>query len=112
MLILNSNDIYKACHPPDIIMAIEKAYLLQSKNKYVMPDRLHLSIQDDIQLVMPSAAEGMFCTKLVTVNQGNSARNLPIINGSVQLVKQNDGQLLSLMNGGTVMYPGLLKISF
>ena len=112
MLILNSNDICKACHPPDIIMAIKKAYLLQSKNKYVMPDRLHLSIQDDIQLVMPSAAEGMFCTKLVTVNQGNSAKNLPIINGSVQLVNQNDGQLLSLMNGSAVMYPGLLKISF
>ncbi len=71
-----------------------------------MPDRLHLSIQDDIQLVMPSAAEGMFCTKLVTINQGNSVRNLPIINGSVQLVKQNDGHLLSLINGGTVMYPG------
>ena len=67
-----------------------------------MPDRLHLSIQDDIQLVMPSAAEGIFCTKLVTVNQKNIERNLPIINGSVQLVKQKSGQILSLMNGGTL----------
>jgi len=102
MLILNSSDIYKACHLPDIIKAIEKAYFLQSNNKYVMPDRLHLNIQDNIQLVMPSAAEGMFCTKLVTVNRKNTSRNLPIINGSVQLVKQNDGQLLSLMNGSAI----------
>ncbi len=85
MLILNSSDIFKACHRPDIIMAIEKAFLLQCKNKYVMPDRLHLNIQDDIQLVMPSAAEPIFRTKYVTINQGNSARNLPIINGSVQM---------------------------
>ena len=102
MLILNSNDIYKACYLPDIIKAIENAYFLQTNNKYVMPDRLHLNIQDNIQLVMPSAAEGMFCTKLVTINQKNASRNLPVINGSVQLAKQNDGQLLSLMNGSAL----------
>ena len=95
MLILNSNDIYDACHPPEIIKAIEDAYLLQSNKQYVMPDRLHLKIEDNIQLVMPSAAREIFCTKLVTVNSKNTIRNLPIINGTVQLVKQNDGQLLS-----------------
>ncbi len=102
MLVLNSNDIYKACHPPDMIQAIEKAYVLQSNRQYLMPDRLHLKVQDGIQLIMPSAAEKIFCTKVVTVNQKNVYRNLPIINGSVQLVRQNDGQLLSIMNGGTL----------
>jgi ornithine cyclodeaminase/alanine dehydrogenase-like protein (mu-crystallin family) len=102
MLILNSNDIYKACYLPDVIKAIEKAYFLQANNNYVMPDRIHLIIKDDIQLVMPSAAEGMFCTKLVTVNQKNTLKNLPIINGSVQLTRQSDGQLLSLMNGSAL----------
>ena len=102
MLVLNSGDIYKACYPPDIIKAIEEAYHYQNNKQYVMPDRLHLKVQDDIQLVMPSAAEEIFCTKLVTVNPKNPSRNLPIINGSVQLVKQNDGELLSLMNGSTL----------
>lgn len=100
MLILNSSDIYKACNTPDIIRAIEEAYILQSNKQYVMPDRLHLKIQDDIQLVMPSATEDIFCTKLVTVNQNNTIQNLPIINGSVQLVKRSNGQILSMMNGG------------
>ena len=102
MLILNSNDIYKACYLPDVIKAIEKAYSLQANNNYLMPDRLHLIIQDDIQLIMPSAAEGLFCSKLVTVNQKNTLRNLPIINGSVQLTRQSDGQLLSLMDGSAL----------
>jgi ornithine cyclodeaminase len=102
MLVLNAADIYKVCHPPDIIQAIEEAYVLQSNKQYLMPDRLHLKVQDGIQLVMPSAAEGIFCTKVVTVNQKNASRNLPVINGSVQLVKQYDGQLLSLMNGSTL----------
>lgn len=102
MLVLNSNDIYNAFQPPDIIKAIEEAYILQSSKQYLMPDRLHLKVQDGIQLVMPSAAQEIFCTKVVTVNQKNASRNLPIINGSVQLVKQNDGQLLSIMNGSTL----------
>jgi ornithine cyclodeaminase len=102
MLVLNSNDIYNAFQPPDIIKAIEEAYILQSRRQYLMPDRLHLKVQDGIQLVMPSAAQEIFCTKVVTVNQKNASRNLPIINGSVQLVKQNDGQLLSIMNGGAL----------
>ncbi len=102
MLVLNSGDIYDACHPPDIIRAIEEAYALQSSKEFVMPDRLHLKVQDGIQLVMPSAAQEIFCTKVVTVNQKNTSRNLPIINGSVQLVKQNDGQLLSIMNGSAL----------
>jgi ornithine cyclodeaminase len=102
MLVLNSNDIYNAFQPPDIIKAIEEAYILQSSRQYLMPDRLHLKVQDGIQLVMPSAAQEIFCTKVVTVNQKNASRNLPIINGSVQLVKQNDGQLLSIMNGSTL----------
>ncbi len=102
MLVLNSNDIYNAFQPPDIIKAIEEAYILQSSRQYLMPDRLHLKVQDGIQLVMPSAAQEIFCTKVVTVNQKNASRNLPIINGSVQLVKQNDGQLLSIMNGSAL----------
>jgi ornithine cyclodeaminase len=102
MLILNSNDIYKVCHPPDIIRAIEEAYILQSNKQYEMPDRLHLKIRDDIQLVMPSAAQEIFCTKLVTVNPKNAFHNLPIINGTVQLVRQSDGKLLSLMNGSAL----------
>jgi ornithine cyclodeaminase len=102
MLVLNSSDIYDACNPRDILQAIEQAYLLQSNKQFVMPDRLHIKIQDDIQLVMPSAAQEIFCTKLVTVNSNNAARNLPIINGSVQLVEQGNGQLLSLMNGSVL----------
>ena len=102
MQVLNSGDIYKACNAPDIIKAIEEAYYHQINKQYLMPNRLHLKVQDDIQLVMPSAAEEIFCTKLVTVNLKNPKRNLPIINGTVQLVKQNDGEILSLMNGSVL----------
>jgi ornithine cyclodeaminase/alanine dehydrogenase-like protein (mu-crystallin family) len=102
MLVLNSKDIYSSLEPAGIIEAIEKAFLIQKKGNYLMPDRLHLAKNKNTQLVMPCIAEDMACTKIVSINPDNQSKKLPIINGSVQLVEHNTGKILCLLKGSTL----------
>jgi len=102
MLILNSEDIYGTIEPAGIIEAIEKAFLIQKNRDYLMPDRLHLAKNNNTQLVMPCIAENIACTKIVSINPDNQSKNLPVINGSVQLAEHNTGKILSILNGSTL----------
>ena len=102
MLVLNSENIYDSIEPLGIIEAIEKAFLIQKNGNYLMPDRLHLTINNNTQLVMPCIAENIACTKIVSINPNNQLKKLPIINGTVQLVEHNTGRTLSLLNGSTL----------
>lgn len=102
MLLLSNKDVYAACNPEDIIVSVEEAFRHLESGDYLMPDRLHLNIGNNTLLVMPSAADGLFCTKLVTINPLNAKTYKPIINGTVQLTDQDTGSVLSFLDGGAV----------
>jgi ornithine cyclodeaminase len=102
MLALNSENIYESVEPAGIIGSVEKAYKIQRKGNYVMPDRLHLTKNGETQLVMPCIAEDIACTKIVSINPDNPSKKLPIITGTVQLVNHKTGKLLCFLNGSSV----------
>ena len=99
MLILSGNNIKQAVSIPDVLKAIEDAFLIQEKGEFVMPDRMYIEHDGNTLLLMPAISGDYFSTKLVTVFPKNIRKNEPVIYGSVILNDGTTGKPIALLDG-------------
>ena len=102
MLILNSDQINEAVTILDVLEAVEKAFILQETQNYLMPDRMHVEFDKNVMLLMPALAGAYFGTKLVSFFPDNIMNNEPAIYGSVILNDAKNGKPLAMMNGSAI----------
>ena len=102
MLILNTDDIKRSVSLEDVLIAVEKALILQEEGDFLMPDRMHIELNNNMYLLMPAVASNLIVTKLVSVFPGNIKREEPSIYGSVILNDGSTGKPMALIEGSTI----------
>jgi ornithine cyclodeaminase len=102
MRIITQNDLLKAAGPLDFLSAIEKAFLLQEEGDFFMPDRMHVTYNENVLLLMPAFRKQYFGTKLVSVFPGNRKKGKAVIQGSMLLNDGETGELLAMMDAATL----------
>jgi ornithine cyclodeaminase len=99
MRVISEKDIESAIDFQELLVTVEKAFLLQEENNFYMPDRSHINYRDNALLLMPCFREEVFSTKLVSVFPKNKKQHKPSIYGSVLLNSGITGEPLALING-------------
>ena len=106
MLFLSESDIKAALDMKGTIDALEMAFRVHSEGKTKTPVRTHLDLDtvNGIGLFMPSWVEPIKAMgiKTVTVYQDNPGRNLPVIQGTVQLFDGETGTPVSVMEASYI----------
>lgn len=106
MLFLSESDIKAAIDMKGTIDALETAFRVHSEGKTKTPVRTHLDLDavNGIGLFMPSWVEPIKAMgiKTVTVYQDNPKKNLPVIQGTVQLFDGETGTPISVMEASYV----------
>ncbi|WP_024334398.1 ornithine cyclodeaminase family protein [Desulfotignum balticum] len=89
--------------PYDVIQkAVEQAYLMQSAQKFFMPDRIHVPQKENTLLLMPCFGDAYMATKLVTVFPKAPESGFPVVNGMVILADTHTGQPLAILDGAAL----------
>ncbi len=99
MQIISSETIAKAADPHHWIDAMEIALNTIEDRDYFTPNRMHVEMDENTLLLMPSVGPDLFSTKLVSVFPGNIERNKAAINGTLLLNDAATGAALALFNG-------------
>lgn len=99
MRIISAKIIEKSIQASLWINTMEEALLAAEKKDYFTPNRMHVDIQENSLLLMPSVGPTNFSTKLVSVFPGNKNLKKAIIQGMVVLNDGGTGEALALMNG-------------
>ena len=99
MKIISGDIIESAAQPHLWIDAMEVALQTFNDADYKTPDRMHMHMDDNTLLVMPSVGPDLFSTKLVSIFPANVDRDLPAIQGSLILNDGATGEALALFNG-------------
>lgn len=110
MLILTENDLRQVLNMADVISAVEDGFRALARGDAVAPSRLHLAIPEEkgVLLEMPARArlgaassdlKSAVGTKIVTVFENNSARNIATVQAVYLLVDGETGSPLALMEG-------------
>ena len=99
MRILSSIDIEQAAKPTLWTDIMELALKASTDSDYFTPSRMHVEMEENTLLLMPSVAPDMFATKLVSVFPNNSKNGKPAIQGTVLLNDGASGETLALLNG-------------
>ena len=77
-----------------------------NRGKAIVPDRIvhQLPAQGSTQLIMPAALpeKDLLVTKLVTVNDGNKERGLPLIHALVTAQQLSTGEFLGTFDGAEI----------
>ncbi|MBK3518307.1 ornithine cyclodeaminase family protein [Carboxylicivirga marina] len=99
MRILSSQVIEQAAEPTLWTDIMELALKSSNDLDYFTPKRMHVDINDNTLLLMPSVGPDMFATKLVSVFPNNVKHGKAAINGTVVLNDGASGESLALLNG-------------
>jgi alanine dehydrogenase len=115
MLILTENDLRQVLNMADVISAVESGFQALARGDALVPSRLHLAIPEasGVLLEMPSLArletassdqqgrelKSALGTKIVTVFENNSARNIDTVQAVYLLIDGETGSPLALMEG-------------
>lgn len=93
MKILSDADVEKLVDPVKVVEAVERAYVLYSSGRVVMPVRSRVQARDGDVLMMPCLVPDMkiFSLKLVTVYPGNVDKGIPTINATVIVLDAETG---------------------
>lgn len=93
-----------------LVDVIEHAMLSDEKNENIVPQRMHVTIDQNTFLLMPAYGKNLFGTKLVSVIPKNSSKQLPVINGLYSLSNTETGETVALMNASklTAMRTGAI----
>src|SRR5687767_3997368 len=94
-LYLSAEDLLARTDPPAMVAAMERAFRAMASGALVLPPREHLEHGQSTLLVMPSAGDGIFATKLVTLTPANAERGLPTTQGIVLLSSAETGEPLA-----------------
>lgn len=101
MIFFNKNDIH-SIDRKTIQDAVEKAYKLMLADQYNMPDRIHVTDNQNVLLLMPCFSTEYFVTKLVSVFPDAQAQGMPSVNGLVVLNDNKTGEPLAVMDGASL----------
>ena len=110
MLILSENDLRRVLNMADVISAVEIGFRALARGDAAAPSRLHLAIPEEggVLLEMPARArlgaasndlKSAVGTKVVTVFENNSARNIATVQAVYLLLDGETGSPLALMEG-------------
>jgi ornithine cyclodeaminase len=108
MFVLNADEVRKCLPMKATIEAMKGAYAALSAGQAEVPLRLQLSIPDSqaVNLFMPAyfrhAATESLAVKIVSVFPENSRRGLPIIHAAVVVLAAETGEVLALIEGGSL----------
>src|SRR5438876_9104854 len=102
MLILSRDDMGRALDAAELLEAMTEGFRQLAKGAWKIPLRLtiEMSAHEGVALFMPSYCESLDAAgmKLVTVMNGNPAKNLPLIHSKYLYVSAGTGEILSLMD--------------
>ncbi|PLX19794.1 MAG: hypothetical protein C0599_10330 [Salinivirgaceae bacterium] len=102
MLIINQEEIRREIALPRFVEAVEEAMLIHESGKFHMPLRTNMEFDNKSLLLMPSATEEFFGTKLVSLFPDNPHINHPVLYGLVILNDGKTGEPLAIMNGALI----------
>lgn len=108
MLILNAPDVRRALPMRETIEAMKRAYATLSAGRAQIPLRASLPIppQEATALFMPAyvpdEAQDALTVKIVTLFPKNVPAGLPLIHAAVLVMDAATGQMLALLEGGTL----------
>ncbi len=100
---LNRQDIETVLTMDAAITAVENAFRQLATGGVVMPQRAGFGGNGGGGAAMPAyigGADGGLGIKVVTLFGGNTAKNLPLINGTLLLLEPDTGLLLAVMDAG------------
>ena len=102
MLILSRDDMRRALDAAELLEAMTEGFRQLAKGAWKIPLRLTIEMpaHEGVALFMPSYCESLEAAgmKLVTVMNGNPAKNLPLIHSKYLYVSAGTGEILSLMD--------------
>ena len=100
MLHLNREQILQVLDPESTMTAVAEALAIQESGAFTMPERLSAEVApDDLLILMPSAAEDVLATKILTLYPGNRGGRHPVIQGLVLLCDRGSGEFLAILDG-------------
>src|SRR5438046_6822999 len=104
MLILSRDDMGRALEAAELLEAMTEGFRQLAKGAWKIPLRLTIEMpaHEGVALFMPSYCESLEAAgmKLVTVMNGNPAKNLPLIHSKYLYVSAGTGAILSVTDGG------------
>ena len=99
MIYLSEKDILESVSIDQVLDCVEEAMLLYETKDFLMPQRMHITQDENVLLIMPCFTNAAFGTKLVTLFGDNPKKNLPVLNGIVVLNDAETGIPVALLNG-------------
>ncbi len=100
MLVLSRRDVEGLLSVPEMLDALEAGFRAYSTGQASVPARTAARAPSGLLGAMPGwVAERGFALKAVSVFPGNGARGLPTHQGVITLFDDQDGSLLSVMDG-------------
>ncbi len=100
MLVLSRHDVEGLLSVPAMLDALEAGFLAYSTGRASVPPRTAARAPSGLLGAMPGwVAERGLALKAVTVFPGNGERRLPTHQGVITLFDEQDGSLLSVMDG-------------
>ncbi|MGA1872064.1 MAG: ornithine cyclodeaminase family protein [Thermoplasmatota archaeon] len=114
VLLLTRDDVISVLQMKDCIDALEKAFIELANGTAVLPLRIGIKPPGGLSLYMPAYLQGMnaLACKVVTVYKDNPTKhNLPTTIGKVLLQDSENGNVISIMDGGylTAMRTGAVS---
>ena len=101
MIFINKEDI-QSVDQGIIQDSIRDAYKMMLTNEYNMPDRIHVTDEKNVLLLMPCFSKQFFVTKLVSVFPDAHRFDKPSVNGVLVLNDNRTGEPLAFMDGAAV----------
>src|SRR5512134_1088635 len=104
MRILTAADVRALITMREAIDAVREGYTALSTGRATVPVRTHMPVGEGLTLTMPAYVHGspVSAVKIVSVYQGNTAKNLPVVIGSVFALDSQTGAPLALIEGGSL----------
>jgi ornithine cyclodeaminase/alanine dehydrogenase-like protein (mu-crystallin family) len=103
MLILSHDDMRRALDAAELFEALAEGFQGLAEGQWKIPLRtaIEMPAHQGMSLFMPAYGQGLAAAgmKLVTVMQGNPAKNLPLLHSKYLYVSAETGEILSLMDG-------------
>ena len=102
MRVYDSKEIIDALSMTDLISVVKNAAISHYKGAYHVPERSHVTFDDNTYLLMPAIGKRYFATKLVSVIPGNASINRPVVGGTLVLHDRQDGRVVAMMDAAPI----------
>ncbi len=98
-LLLDKDAVQSLLKMPDVLAAVEGAFLAWAEGKASMPPKAYLSVEHGDFRAMPAALSGCAGIKWVNAHPGNPPRNLPTVMAVIIYNDPETGYPLAVMDG-------------